>query len=662
LRRELPATASAAESMQRTLDAVPDRIDVRDWTYVPHLRSLPDRLINCDYVPKIFDQGREGACTGFALAAVINFHLARRNRKRYASPRMLYELARRFDEWPGEDYEGSSARGAIKGWIAHGVCEESDWPSDQHGIDRFSPEIAQLAQGIPGGAYLRVKHREIRDMHAALVESGILYATLMVHQGWNDPGEFKEAISYVENGNLYTREFPIITRKGRADGGHAVTILGYTEKGFIIANSWSEEWGAGGFALLPYEDYILHATDVWVVQLGVPVQVDLWSTQGAADTTAGMYRAAPAIPLNEIRPFVIDVGNNGELSTTGEYWTTEADLERLFTEEILSRGMTWPKIRVLLYLHGGLNDERTVAQRIVAYREVMLENEIYPLHIMWETGLSETLTSLLHDLFTDTDNRAGQWLDTFRQGLLEAKDRTLELTAAMPGTVLWDEMKENARLTARHPDDKGAFQLLRKHAKAAIKQLPKEVRDRMELHIIGHSAGSIVAAHALRELLDIGIELKSLQFFAPAISVADFKTLVLPLIKRGDCPVPVMYILSDTGERDDEVGPYGKSLLYLVSNAFEGRRNTPILGMERYVVPSEQRDVEVDRTVAGLFGALKKQRPNLIVAGEAGDSDSRSKSDTHGGFDNDPDTMNSALRRILQREPKRAFEVRDLQF
>ena len=30
-----------------------------------------------------------------------------------ASPRMLYEMAKRFDEWPGESYEGSSVRAAI---------------------------------------------------------------------------------------------------------------------------------------------------------------------------------------------------------------------------------------------------------------------------------------------------------------------------------------------------------------------------------------------------------------------------------------------------------------------------------------------------------------------------------------------------------------------
>ncbi len=156
--------------MRRTLDAVPDRVDVRDWRYRPHLQSLPDELVCCDDVPRVLDQGADGACTGFALAAVINLHLARRNRKCLVSPRMLYEMARRYDEWPGDDYEGSSARGAIKGWLAHGVCEESAWPNDRRGLEHFTRDVARRAAANPGGAYYRVKHREIRDMHAALLK------------------------------------------------------------------------------------------------------------------------------------------------------------------------------------------------------------------------------------------------------------------------------------------------------------------------------------------------------------------------------------------------------------------------------------------------------------------------------------------------------------
>jgi hypothetical protein len=103
-RREEAAELSVEEKLDKTLDAFPDRIDPKDWPYQPSLRPLPDQLVNCHLVPAILDQGNEGACTGFALAAVINFLLAQRGTRRSVSARMLYELARRYDEWPGENY------------------------------------------------------------------------------------------------------------------------------------------------------------------------------------------------------------------------------------------------------------------------------------------------------------------------------------------------------------------------------------------------------------------------------------------------------------------------------------------------------------------------------------------------------------------------------
>ncbi len=641
--------------MGRFLDAFPDRVDVRDWFYQPRLIPLPDQLINCDVVPDILDQGSEGACTGYALAAVVNFLLHQRKVVRRVSPRMLYELARRYDEWPGEHYEGSSARGTMKGWVRHGVCAERAWPKDRRGVQHFTSEIASEALATPGGAYYRVMHRQVRDMHAALNEVGILYATLMVHAGWDKPGPRVVKLSYRSGGMVRQRELPIIARKGRADGGHAVAIVGYTAQGFIVQNSWGRGWGAEGFALLPYEDYLLHATDVWVAQLGVPVTADLW-TAGETDTTEGMQRASQAVPLAAIRPYVIDVGNNGELSSSGSYWTTEQDLTRLFDHVIPEAAKTWSKRRVLLYVHGGLNDEQAVARRIVAFRDVLLANEIYPLHVMWESGAMESLNGMIRDLFTDVDERAGaaEWMHRLRDGLIEAKDRSVELTAAVPGTALWNEMKENARLSSEHPARRGGMQLLARHGQAALKRAGDAERKRWELHVVGHSAGSIFAAHALPHLVGLGVPFKSLHFMAPAITVASFKRLVLPFVRDSRCPIPSLFVLGDEAERGDSVGPYGKSLLYLVSNAFEGRREVPILGMERFIGMDDEVTRLAQRTVGG--------HPALVVSGRGQGSASMSRSSTHEGFDNDPFTLNSILRRILGGEPARAFTARDVQY
>ena len=187
-RRDTVDEQSVGEKIGKTLDAFPDKIDLRDWAYHPTLQILPDEVVNCPLVPEILDQGSEGACTGFALAAVINFLLHQRRATRRVSPRMLYELARRYDEWPGEKYEGSSSRGAMKGWERHGVCRRELWPNDWHGPQHFNQAIAEQAVLTPGGTYYRVNFRQVRDIHAAIYEVGIVYVTLTVHAGWNEPG------------------------------------------------------------------------------------------------------------------------------------------------------------------------------------------------------------------------------------------------------------------------------------------------------------------------------------------------------------------------------------------------------------------------------------------------------------------------------------------
>lgn len=656
---------SSEKAIGQRLDAFPDRIDLRDWDYQPALISLPESLVNCPLIKPsmVLDQGREGACTGFAMAAVVNFLRAQRKQHALVSPRMIYELARRYDEWPGEDYEGSSARGAIKGWVKHGVCLRSAWKDDRHGIAHMTDAVCKQAMSAPGGAYYRIRPYNVRDMHTALNETGILYATLMVHAGWAHPGSEKGskpvAISFVQRGHKITLKLPVIRRSGSADGGHAVAIVGYTPQGFVIQNSWGPGWGAGGFALLPYEDYLLHATDVWVAQLGVPVTMDLWSTDPAIDS-AGLQRASRTIPLAEIRPYVIDIANNGELSDSGEYWTTPGDVERLFCDTIPARTRGWKKRRILLYLHGGLNAEADCAKRIIAMRDVMLENEIYPLHIMWESGFLASVGNLFRDLFTEADKLAG---GGFLENLTEAKDRVLELTLARAGFRMWGEMKENAQLASEHAGNLGAMQLVAQHVEQAKKKLTQADRIGWELHVVGHSAGSIFAAYALPLLSNLGIALKSVQFLAPAIRIDLFKQLLLPSLESGHTPLPSLYVLSDKMERGDSVGPYAKSLLYLVSNAFEGTRGVPILGMHACL--------EADTQLSKLFAGNVDGRPALVISnGDSIDSARESSavaqgvsaSRSHGGFDNDPLTMNSILTRVLNGPPSRPFTPRDLHY
>ena len=161
----------------RVFDARPDTVDFRDLIYVPTLVQVPpERQLArfCRYEVPVLDQGRDGACTGYALATVANYLLCSRDEapdRTPVSPEMLYDLARRYDEWPGEDYDGSSARGAMKGWHRHGVCAQELW---RHVRDGDIPrDVARDALRRPLGAYFRVNHKDLVAIHSAISEVGV---------------------------------------------------------------------------------------------------------------------------------------------------------------------------------------------------------------------------------------------------------------------------------------------------------------------------------------------------------------------------------------------------------------------------------------------------------------------------------------------------------
>jgi hypothetical protein len=55
-----------------------------------------------------YDQGNEGSCVGFSSSRMMSLL----NRKRYDAE-WLYHEAQRLDEWPGEDYDGTSVRAGM---------------------------------------------------------------------------------------------------------------------------------------------------------------------------------------------------------------------------------------------------------------------------------------------------------------------------------------------------------------------------------------------------------------------------------------------------------------------------------------------------------------------------------------------------------------------
>ncbi|MFN3862184.1 MAG: C1 family peptidase [Roseateles sp.] len=702
------------------LDARPDRLDLRDLVYRAPLRSLParwpqdadlKRLLPA-YVKagRILNQGNEGACTGFGLACVTNYlywlrHLQTPGSKPPAlvSPRMFYELAKLYDEWPGQDYEGSSCRGALKGWHKHGVCAETLWPYplDRDGNGKFVrplPGWDEDATSRTLGVYYRVDKKSVVDMQAAIYEIGAVYVSANVHDGWSlDASPMPTSHD----------KLPRIAAMTQRRGGHAFALVGFNERGFVVQNSWGTGWGASGFVVLPYEDWVSNATDAWAVALGVPQ--DLSDLRTRRPSGGGAAKAAPAAsgfrvmagrglsdvgatlsqgdnprddpwPVNHAfdhkpyQPLRTDAaythtlvsGNDGQLMAT-DFTRDRGDRLGLARELVVQRPLAWFKagkaktVRLALYAHGGLNSEAASVQRIRVLAPYFLANDIYPLFFTWKTGPGETLKFMLEDLkhrILDGSDRSEGWLDRLREAASEAKDRSIEAVCRQFARGIWSEMRENAAGGAT-PD----------HALDLAARMLRELRDALakngqtlELHLVGHSAGSILLGHLLGRLGGPQpLPVSSCELYAAACSSAFAVQHYGAAQQAGVLPLERLHlhVLTDANERADglpsaERDIYGKSLLYLVSRALDDIRKQPLLGMERALVKPEAHwpaDQWADSALADIAawrklwpgGALlhRVDSPKVRTT-KTGDQIAAS----HGSFDNNIEVLTGTLERI----------------
>lgn len=645
-------TKTTGSGVPRVLNARPDGIDFRDQMYVPTLVEVPLRRDLADYraaLTPILDQGREGACTGYGLAAVAHYLLHVRKIDPDAvqvSPRMLYAIARRYDEWPGEDYEGSSCRGAIKGWHKHGVCADTVWTAGSNAPQVLSHETAVDAARRPLGAYFRVNHKNLVAMHAAITEVGVLYASANVHTGWQKVGQ--DGRIPFEDGLL---------------GGHAFAIVAYDQDGFWIQNSWGPSWGYEGFAHVSYEDWLANGSDVWVARLGVPVNLPE-STQSIGVTAAGAVRSK-AYQYNEIRPHVISLKNDGQLDDRGDIGTSADMVREILRNDFPRITKGWKKKRLVLYAHGGLVGKDSAIQRVSDYRSAMLETECYPLAFIWKSDYWSTLKNMLQD--AANQRRPEGIIDNAKDFMLDRLDDALEpIARLLTGKAEWDEMKENA-LRATTTVGGGA-----RLVADEIALLAKQVPD-LEIHVVGHSAGSIFHAPLVQYLgstgliktgpmapsrrKGLGLKIATCTLWAPACTSKLFKASYLPALQNGEIEAFTLFTLTDKAEQDDNCGKiYNKSLLYLVSNAFEDTPRVPIfrpdgdaiLGMEKFIL--------ADNEIRSLFNNISRINatwllsPNTVDIGSADSSGSA----RHGDFDDDKATVLATLARIVGKDTSKA--------
>lgn len=689
--------AKFVKSIGRTLDARPDRLDLRDREFAPSVMCLPEQWPSDADIRKlvpqyckaglVLDQGTDGACTGFGLACVINYlhwratlnagtKNAARRKPQPVSPRMLYHLARFYDEWSGEDYDGSSCRGALKAWHKHGVCSDGLWPyRDSAGKVRFvKPNNGWAEDALTRrlGVYYRINRASVVDLQAAILEIGAIYVSCDVHDGWAVTSKRKitghDALPVIK---------PI---KNEATlGGHAFALVGFNHVGFVVQNSWGESWGNCGFAVLPYDEWVQHGTDAWIAALGVPsaatkttrVRVGnrektVIARAGAITFTSSARRQKPTVSkactpwsAEEAYRHTLVIGNDGEvLNRIVTHENAASCVEDLACESVIKALEKSQRKHLAIYAHGGLNSEDASIDRIQALAPYFRANGVHPLFITWKTGPAETLSAILDDelkRIPRPEGDAGALFERVKETAAEVLDRTIEVMARPAAKPIWSQMKQNAA-AAIEPQRGGAM------LADALTRLRERMPD-VQIHFIGHSAGSIILGHLLDLLPERKLTIDSCHLYAPACTVRFALNHYLPAIRNEALSRERLHIhvLSDDNEICDTVGPYRKSLLYLVSRALESCHKMPILGLEqvfeaknnpKWHTPEQDAVKEWQSFWKGTGNGVDIVHDKQVSTGLLG----RKIQASHGCFDNDATTIETTLARILGQKPTQAIE------
>ncbi len=237
--------------------------DERDLKSVRHLSapvSLPSEFELDRKIP-IYDQGNIGSCVSNSACACFRYEVAQVTNDFKFEPSRLFEYynARKLQGWEGED-SGAYIRDGFKALNKWGLANESLWPyQDTLSALTKEPTPNVYEDGLKNVAvkYASVDQNEPKIKQTLLSGAAVSFG-FNVYQSFYGSWESTTGI------------MPLPKRGDRLLGGHAVTIIGFSDskKCFLIQNSWGTSWGEEGLFWMPYS-FALNsneADDFWCIE------------------------------------------------------------------------------------------------------------------------------------------------------------------------------------------------------------------------------------------------------------------------------------------------------------------------------------------------------------------------------------------------------------
>jgi hypothetical protein len=195
---------------------------------------------------EIRDQGKTGACVGFATAdGVLHWLYVKKGRlleTERPSPRFIWMANKETDDltrYPTTFIEsaGTSTKLALRVAQKYGCVPEHMLPMDGSLSKLHANVFFSIAAQFRITAYYNLG-RELANWRSWIANVGPILTRLDVDKYW------KKATS--TDGIL--SKYDKAAKENGGYGGHAVCLVGYTKDSFIVRNSWGTKWGDDGFA------------------------------------------------------------------------------------------------------------------------------------------------------------------------------------------------------------------------------------------------------------------------------------------------------------------------------------------------------------------------------------------------------------------------------
>ncbi len=240
------------------------KIGLPEWLRAPEPGVLAGGVDLRAWFPPVIDQGFRPLCAAAVTTSIAGFYATRAGERSF-TPSVLfnYRMGRAIAGRPNGC--GTTLEASFRAWFEAGMVAEQDWPLEDELVDQDPPEtVRRDAPARACSRYWRIDGTELLPVaRTSLGNAAPVAITIPLHplllEAFHD-----DVVRLPEDGETVF-------------GEHAVALVGYDDAqrspgqdrpgALLVRNSWGPRWADGGYAWLPYRDFLRrNLRTMWIAE------------------------------------------------------------------------------------------------------------------------------------------------------------------------------------------------------------------------------------------------------------------------------------------------------------------------------------------------------------------------------------------------------------